>query len=481
MRTNEKIESFRQTVDPKIFEDDKCPYPKETNAAEIYTFIGLVYARGLQGQNSVRTELLFLENYGHPIFSVTMSKNRFKSLFSKIFFDDFETRTERLKKDRFAGIRNIFEKFNNNCGKSIIPDDLLSIDETLYPMRNKVAFKHFNPNKPAKYGLLFKSINASRYPYSFASAPYCGNPVGESTEEYKPGTFEVTKHMVSKLQRYITLKGRNISFDRLYASLPLMNYLLEKDITAVGTLVSNRKGLPKEFVKTAGRREFSYEILWNADDVRMTLHSYVVKTKSTGLRNLLLLSTLEPIIAVTQDDSKQKSQIYKVYDFTKGETDIIDQRAQFYTCKPKSSRWTISVFSYALDTSRINVSTVWSIDNNENPRKIDSMGFGWELVKSLVVPYVNQRSVNGLSRSIQNKMSLVVGKRVDRGEGKDLPNKIPAKSPKRKCCRLCMNASQCQGHKETKSIMNKHSSQYQKCVEVMCEKHLTQICHDCLE
>ena len=79
-----------------------------------------------------------------------MSKSRFKSLFSKISFDDFETRTERWKKDRFAAIRNIFEKFNNNCGKSIIPDDLLSIDETLYPMRNKVAFKQSNPNYYSK-------------------------------------------------------------------------------------------------------------------------------------------------------------------------------------------------------------------------------------------------------------------------------------------------------------------------------------------
>ena len=376
LRTNEKIESFRQTVDPKIFEDDKCPYLKKRNAAAIYAFIGLVYARGLQGQNSVRTELLFSGNYGHPIFFATMSKNRFKFLFSKTSFDDFETRAERWKKGRFAAIRNIFEKFNNNYGKSIIPDDLLSIDETLYSMRNKVEFKQFNPNKPAKYALLFKRINASRYPYSFVSAPYCRKPVGEPTEEYKPDTFEVTKHMVSKLKRYTTLKGRNISFDRLYTSLPLMNYLLEKDITAVGTLVSNRKGLPKEFVKTAGRKEFSYEILWNADDVRMSLHSYVVKTTSTGLRNFLLLSTLERIIVVTQNDGKQKPQIYKVYDFTKGGADKIDQRAQFYTCKPKSSRWTISVFSYVLGTSRINASTVWSINNNENPRKIDSMGFG---------------------------------------------------------------------------------------------------------
>ena len=55
------------------------------------------------------------------------------------------------------------------------------------------------------------------------------------------------------------------------------------------------------------------------------------------------------------------------------------------------------------------------------------MGFGWELVKYLVVPYVNQRSVDGVSRSIQNKMSIVVGKQVDRVEGKDLPNKNPSK------------------------------------------------------
>ena len=100
--------------------------------------------------------------------------------------------------------------------------------------------------------------------------------------------LEVTKHMVLKLQWYTILKGRNIRFYRLYTSLPLMNYLLEKDITAVGTLLSNRKGLSKEFVKTARRKEFSCEILWNADGVRMTLRSYVVKRKSIGLPNILL-------------------------------------------------------------------------------------------------------------------------------------------------------------------------------------------------
>ena len=39
LRTNEKVELFRQTVDPKIFEGNKCAYLKETNAAETLPFL----------------------------------------------------------------------------------------------------------------------------------------------------------------------------------------------------------------------------------------------------------------------------------------------------------------------------------------------------------------------------------------------------------------------------------------------------------
>ena len=136
--------------------------------------------RGLLGQNNVSAEKIFSDSYDHP-----MSKNCFTFLYQCITFDDYSTRTERWEADRFTAIRKVFELFNQNCGRALIPDDLLSIDETLYPMRNRVSFKQFNPNKPAKYGLLFKSINGARYPYSFVSAPYCGKPKSEPTEEYR--------------------------------------------------------------------------------------------------------------------------------------------------------------------------------------------------------------------------------------------------------------------------------------------------------
>ena len=178
-------------------------------------------------------------------------------------------------------------------------------------MGNRVSFNQFNANKPVKYGLLFKSINGARYPYSFVSAPYCGKPKSEPTEEYKQGTFEVAKHNVKKLSNYTSLKGRNISFDRLYTSIPLADWLLEEYITSVGTLVAIRRGLPKEFIKATEKEEFSYKVLWRKDEPYMFLHSYVVKTKSTEKRNVMLLSTLEPLLAVTRDDGKKTLKFIK--------------------------------------------------------------------------------------------------------------------------------------------------------------------------
>ena len=79
-------------------------------------------------------------------------------------FDDFENQSERWKHDRFAAIRDFFEKFNETFGAAIALEDYIYLDETLYPTRNQVNFKQYSPDKPAKYGILFKSLNCACYP-----------------------------------------------------------------------------------------------------------------------------------------------------------------------------------------------------------------------------------------------------------------------------------------------------------------------------
>ena len=93
--------------------------------------------------------------------------------------------------------------------------DYLSLDETLYPMRTQISFKQFNPSKPAKYGLLFKSVNAARYPYTFISSPYSGKPTEEGGQYYIQGTEAIVNYLIETLSTNSSLAGRNISFDRL--------------------------------------------------------------------------------------------------------------------------------------------------------------------------------------------------------------------------------------------------------------------------
>ena len=183
--------------------------------------------------------------------------------------------------------------------------------------------------------------------------------------------------MVEKLSKYTSLKGWNISFNRLYTSIPLADLLLARHITSIGTLVAHRRGLPKQFIKTTESEEFSQKVLWCKDEPCMSLHSYVVKTISTGKWNVLCFQLWNHFCSNLWW-WKKNPQIYKFYDFTKGGTDIIDQQAQYYNCKVKSNRWKIAAFSYILDNSCINASTILALNKKDDPQKVNSLDFGWE-------------------------------------------------------------------------------------------------------
>ena len=179
---------------------------------EIYALIGIIYFRGLLGLNNHLHEILFSEKAGHPVFAATMSQNRFKLLIQSIMFD--EKRTENWPHDRFAVIRNVFEQFNKNCLKHVIPSEYLAIDETSDPMRNQISIKQYNPNKPAKYGLLFKSLNDVRFPYTYNSLVYAGKPEQGDGPFYIEGIETYIKTLVEKTGSKLPLQGRNISMGR---------------------------------------------------------------------------------------------------------------------------------------------------------------------------------------------------------------------------------------------------------------------------
>ena len=78
--------------------------------------------------------------------------------------------------------------FNKACSEHVAPSDFLSLDETLYPMRNHIGFKQYNPDKLAKYGMLFKPSNDARHRFTYRSLVYAGKPKKTSSPYYVFGT-----------------------------------------------------------------------------------------------------------------------------------------------------------------------------------------------------------------------------------------------------------------------------------------------------
>ena len=256
--TNKKIHALIEQLPEEVRSNDKQTYLREVTKEELLVFFGISYARGLLGQNFLKLRRIFSVDVGHPIFSASMSFNRLVFIKAMISFDDANTRQERWRTDRFAAFREIFEEFNKCCAKNMSPDDYIAIDETLYPTRGGISFKTYNKDKPAKYGLNFRSLGSSRRPYIYYTVPYTGKPV-EVTESYIKDTLTLVKRIAEGYEQHgYSLKGTNISIYRYYTSVPLAEWLYDQNITCIGTLNSNRKGLPKEIKETKGREENSW-------------------------------------------------------------------------------------------------------------------------------------------------------------------------------------------------------------------------------
>ena len=97
-------------------------------------------------------------------------------------------------------------------------------------MSNQISIKQYNPRKPAKYGLLLKSLNDARFPYTYNSLVYAGKPEQGDGPFYIEGIKTYIKRFVEKTGSKLPVQGRNISMDRLCTSIPIANWLLKKTL-----------------------------------------------------------------------------------------------------------------------------------------------------------------------------------------------------------------------------------------------------------
>ena len=193
--------------------------------------------------------------------------------------------------------------------------------------------------------------------------------------------------------------------DRLYTSISLANWLLGRKITCVGTLNHNCQGIPTE-LKNTSEKHIHYESVKKD----LCFLPYPVKTKSSGKKNVFLLSTMRPLNGITSDDNKQKPGTYRFHDLTKGGTDIVDQRNDYYSVRSLRTRWDFGAFYYILDTTRVNSKTLFCIKKGLDVKEENTFDLAFELAKTLTYPFTDQRRINGLGKNVTRKIDFVLNR-----------------------------------------------------------------------
>ena len=90
------------------------------------------------------------------------------------------------------------------------------------------------PQKPGKYGLLFRVLTDANYRYVSRMVPFTGKTAsaeGNATERHS------SPSIVMDLCRHIFGSGRNVTIDRYYTNVDMAEDLVRNhNITVVGTI-----------------------------------------------------------------------------------------------------------------------------------------------------------------------------------------------------------------------------------------------------
>ena len=199
-----------------------------------------------------------------------------------------------------------------------------------------------------------------------------------SEEESKVDTHELMMDIVSDILK----SGRSLCADRGFSSMATAEELYENDVTFVGTIMKNRKGLPTAARNVKDRTLLSTDFYWKENSPVMCL-SYVPKRN----KNVLLITTAhdQPI---TDGGAKKKPEAVLFYNEQRCEVDIMNKMIRELSTQPKTDDWQICVFTFILDVACINARTILKYNlKKEDTRRV----FLKNLVHQLVTFWLEAR------------------------------------------------------------------------------------------
>ena len=133
---------------------------KPVTLIELRAFIGFLLLRGCESDRRCELADLFYGPFSRPLYRATM--------------------TQRRCIVRSTALSLVREYYT--------PSDCITVDETPRAYRGRCDFVIYMPNKPDKYGLLFRDVADTRSRYNLNMLPYAGKAGEPDPELHIPTT-----------------------------------------------------------------------------------------------------------------------------------------------------------------------------------------------------------------------------------------------------------------------------------------------------
>lgn len=257
-----------------------------------------------------------------------MSRDRFCAIHSLIHFSNSVSYIPKGQAghDPLYKIRKIYDSMLLNISTLATVGKFISLDEAMCAFRGRFSHVVYNKSKPTRWGIKMYQVSDSTTGYTSKVEVFVGRS-GEIAD------------LVMRLLTGLTDTGRTVFMDRFFNSLPLTERLLARNTQVVGTVNTNRRGLPQP-IKTQKLKRgevISFRkgrimcLKWK-DKREVTMISTVHSNSSVSIQRY---GDVQPVL---------KPVCIRDYNEYMGGVDKSDQLMSYYPFLRKSLKWYKKLF-----------------------------------------------------------------------------------------------------------------------------------------
>lgn len=402
---------------------------KPTDQNEIFLLLGIYILLGLIWKPKIDSYFTSKPIFSTPGFPYLLSHKRLKLLNRFLHFTNNLYPPSENKK--FHKIKPVFDYINRKFSEVYTPVREVSVDESLLLWKGRLSFQQYIRIKKARFGIKTYVLSEAKSGYICKLIVY----VGKETELIQNPQYGHATNVVLTVLNELLDKGYCVYTDNYYCSPELALSLHQRKTDIVGTVRSNRKGLPKEFVKQ--------KLDKNEITAACEKFGKMMFVKWVDKRDVLFLTTVHQL-EYTEVKRRGKSVLVpglvQDYNLFMGGVDRVDQMLSAYPLERKRQKvWYKKEFRHLINMCIYNAHAI-HVKCNGN---MTSLEFREALVEKIISQHFDEERQVKKGRPSLESDPLRLHQR-------HFPEYVPATEKKENATRRCAVCSKNKIRRETR-------------------------------